>query len=160
MAVCNSLRVLKLLKSWCCLILKLVLPACSIVLGSHELFLNSALALLFFFKTILELGNVSLQLLETGLCVQLGLRREKERGKRGEWRKERMEGGREEGRERGVFSGSSFMKMLNDTNVIDVQCTLTLLSLCSSERISSSWPSSVLLDFDKEPTLLSASPSC
>ena len=70
------------------------------------------------------------------------------------------EGGREEGRERGVFSGSSFMKMLNDTNVIDVQCTLTLLSLCSSERISSSWPSSVLLDFDKEPTLLSASPSC
>ena len=93
MAVYNSLRLLKLLKSWRCLILKFVLPACSIVFGSHELFLNGALALLFFLKTILELGNVSLQLLETGLCVQLGLRREKERGNRGEWREEGREGG-------------------------------------------------------------------
>lgn len=55
--------------------------------------MNGALALLFFLKTILELGNVSLQLLETGLCVQLGLRREKERGNRGEWREEGREGG-------------------------------------------------------------------
>ena len=45
--------------------------------------MNGALALLLFLKTVLELDNVSLQLLETGLYIHLCLRWEGEEGREG-----------------------------------------------------------------------------
>ena len=60
----SSLCFLQLFNPRCGLILKLVLQGGGIVLGRHELFLNATLALLFFFKAVLELGNVSLRLLQ------------------------------------------------------------------------------------------------
>ena len=87
--------------------------------------MNGALALLLFLKTVLELDNVSLQLLETGLCIHLCLRWEGEgRGERGgEGREGREEegGGRKGGGRKRCVNTGSFMKLLNDTSVTDVR---------------------------------------
>ena len=103
--------------------------------------MNGALALLLFLKTVLELDNVSLQLLETGLCIHLCLRWEGEGrgergGERGEGRGERggegregreeegggrKGGGRKEGGRKRCVNTGSFMKLLNDTSVTDVR---------------------------------------